>query len=122
MNKHAPHPFEAKLNRVLDRMGGLYLASDLISDVMAGKKQMFCLNDSIAVTQITNFPRAKVLDIIVVVGDVDELRELHERLMKFAEEVGCSVIQAYGRRGWVKDATSRGWKVKSRAFVYQKEL
>ena len=46
------HPYQKKLDRVLDRMGGLYHVSDLIADVMAGKKQMFALNDSIAVTQI----------------------------------------------------------------------
>jgi vacuolar-type H+-ATPase subunit B/Vma2 len=103
-------------------MGGLWLASDLVSDVIAGKKQMFCLNDSIAVTQISLYPRAKVLEVIVAVGDLDELRELHEKLLEFAAEVGATVVQAYGRRGWIPDAAKRGWKVKARSFTYQLEM
>jgi hypothetical protein len=122
MTAHVSHPYEKKLNRALDRMGGLWLASDLVSDVMAGKKQMFCLNDSIAVTQISLYPRAKVLEVIVAVGDLDELRQLHDNLLKFAAEVGANVVQAYGRRGWIPDATQRGWKVKARAFTYQREM
>jgi hypothetical protein len=103
-------------------MGGLWLVSDLISDVMAGKKQMFALNDSIAVTQISLYPRAKVLEVIVAVGDIDELRELHDNLLRFAVEVGANVVQAHGRRGWIPDATKRGWKVKARSFTYQREM
>jgi hypothetical protein len=115
------HPYERRLNRALERMGGLWLASDILTKVMDGKMQMFALSDSIVVTQISNYPRAKVLEVIVAVGDIDELRVLHDNLLKFAAEVGAGVIQAYGRRGWIPDATKRGWKVKARSFVYQKD-
>jgi hypothetical protein len=120
VNKHVRHPFEVKLDRVLDRMGGLYLASDLLDDVKAGKKQMFALNDSIAVTQIANFPRGKTLEIIAAVGDIHELREMHERILEFAKSMDIKVIRAYGRTGFVEDAKKRGWTLKARSFVYQR--
>ena len=57
-----------------------------------------------------------------MVGNVDELRLLHDRLLIFAAEIGASVIQAYVRKGWLADAQRRGWKIKARSFVYQREI
>jgi hypothetical protein len=120
--RHVPHPFEKKLNRVLDRMGGLYLTSDIIRLVHEGRMQMFSQGDSIAITQIANFPRGKALEIVAVVGDIDDLRALHDRLLIFAAEIGASVIQAFGRKGFMPDAQRRGWRIKARSFVYQREM
>jgi hypothetical protein len=103
-------------------MGGLYLASDILRLVREGRMQMFAEGDSIAVTQICNFPRGKVLEIIAVVGDINDLRTLHDRLLIFAAEIGASVIQAFGRKGFMPDAERRGWRVKARSFVYQRDM
>jgi hypothetical protein len=123
VNAHArPHPYHAKLARVLDRMGALYTVQDIMGAIAAGKMQSFTEGDSWAITQISLYPRQKVLEIMVAVGDLDELRVLHDRLLVFAAEIGAGVIQAYGRRGWFPDAERRGWKLKARNFVYQREL
>jgi hypothetical protein len=122
LNILAPHPYLKRLERALSRMGGLYLAQDIVSAVRVGRMQMFSEGDSIAVTQISLYPRAKVLEILVAVGNLAELRILHDRLLTFAAKIGAGVIQAYGREGWIEDATKRGWKIKARSFVYQKEL
>lgn len=122
MTAHVPHPYIKRLERVLDRMGGLYLASDILRLVKEGRMQMFCEGESIAVTQIANFPRGKALEIIAVVGDIGELRVLHDRLLVFAAEIGAGVIQAFGRKGWFPDAERRGWRVKARSFVYQRDM
>jgi hypothetical protein len=121
MTAHVPHPYVKKLDRILDRMGGLYLASDILRLVHEGRMQMFAEGDSIAVTQISLYPRAKVLEILAVVGDINELRILHDKLLIFAAEIGASVIQAFGRKGWLPDAERRGWKIKARSFVYQRD-
>lgn len=122
MTAHIPHPYERRLGRALDRMGGLWLVSDILHAVHAGKMQMFSEGDSIAVTQIALYPRAKVLEIILVTGELGALRILHDRLLVFAAEIGANVIQAYGRKGWMADAQKRGWRVKARSFVYQREM
>ena len=114
--------YHRKLARVLDRMGGLYTLNDILTAISQGKMQSFVEGNSWAVTQICQFPRAKVLEIFAVVGNVDELRILHDRLLIFAAEIGASVIQAYGRKGWLADAQRRGWKIKARSFVYQREI
>lgn len=122
MNQHVPHPYLAKLDRVLDRMGGLYTAKDILDRVELGSMQMFSENDSIAITQISVYPQRRVLDIIAVVGGIGDLRVLHDRILEFASHVGVGVIQAYGRRGWLADAEKRGWKVKARSFVYRRDM
>jgi hypothetical protein len=122
MNVLAPHPYVRKLDRVLDRMGGLYRASDILALVREGTLQMFAEGDSIAITQIANFPRGKALEIVAVVGDINDLRTLHDRLLIFAAEIGASVIQAFGRKGFMPDAQRRGWRIKARSFVYQREM
>ena len=117
------HPYHRKLARVLYRDGRLlHAAGRPRRAIAAGKMQSFVEGDSWAITQIAVFPRAKVLEILVALGDLDELRILHDRVLAFAEEIGASVVQAYGRRGWMADAARRGWKVKARSFVYQKEM
>ena len=120
--KHVPHPYERKLARALDRMGGLYLPQDLITATLAGKMQMFAENDSVAVTQVAQYPRAKVLEVLVVVGKLSECRILHDRIIQYAEDEGIGLITTVGRKGWIPDAKEHGWKIKMTGCVYQKEL
>lgn len=120
MNVAVEHPNIRKLNRALDIMGGLYTAADILEAVSKGTMQMFAICDSIVVTQICIYPRRRVLHVVVAVGDIDELRDLHERILTFAHQMDVELVQAHGRRGWVKDAHRRGWKAKARTFLYQK--
>ena len=116
------HPYHAKLARVLARMGGLYTPQDILAAIAANKMQSFVEGDSWVITQVGLFPRGKVLEVIAVVGGLDDLRVLHDRILDYARDIGASVIQAYGRKGWLPDAVKRGWKVKARSFVYQREV
>jgi hypothetical protein len=103
-------------------MGGLYLANDILGLVRDGKMQMFADGESIAVTQIAAFPRARMLEVLAAVGDLEACRKLHDRILQFANDQDISLVQAYGRRGWIADAESRGWKVRTTSYLYQREL
>jgi hypothetical protein len=116
------HPYQRKLDRVLSRMGNLYLAQDLISAINAGRMQIFCKDDSVAITQVAQYPRAKVIEIIAAVGNLEDVLTLNEQIMEWAPEIGASVITAYARRGWLPYALARGWRLKARNYVYQREL
>jgi hypothetical protein len=84
--------------------------------------QSFAENNSWAITQISIYPKARVLEIVAVVGDIDDLRVLHDRVLEFAATMGIGVINAYGRKGWLPDARKRGWRVKARSFIYQRNM
>jgi hypothetical protein len=116
------HPYHKKLARVLDRMGGLYSLQDILSAIAKNEMQSWVEGESWALTRIAIYPRAKVVEVLAVVGKLDEARVLHDRLLIFAAEVGASVIQAYGRMGWFPDAQRRGWTIKAKNYVYQKDM
>ena len=114
--------YRAKLDRLLDRMGGLYLASDLIEAVHVGEMQCLAENDSVAITRIAQYPRAKALEIIGAVGALEDLRRLHDKVLDFADEVNAGVVLAFGRKGWIPDAEARGWRIKAKSYLYAKDM
>ena len=120
--KHTPHPYHAKLKRVLARMGDLYTLDDIRTELAQNTMQSFVEGESVAITRIALYPRCKVVEVLAVVGKLDEARILHDRILIFAAEVGARVIQAYGRQGWLHDAQRRGWKIIAENYVYQRDI
>ena len=95
MTKHVPHPYYAKLKRVLARAGDLYTVQDILDELAANTMQSFVEGESVAITRIALYPRCKVVEVLAVVGKVDEARVLHDRVLIFASaevEANCSVI------------------------------
>lgn len=116
------HPYHKKLGRLLDRMGGLYTVQDILSAIAAGKMQSFTHNESWMITQIADLPRGRVLEVYALVGNLDDCLAMHDRLLDYAEKIGATVIQAYGRKGWIRPGTMRGWKVKAKNYVFQRRV
>jgi hypothetical protein len=114
--------YHRKLARVLDRMGGTHTLNDILTRIADGRMQSHVVNNSWAITQVVDFPRAKALEVFAAVGDLDDLRILHDKILDFADEINASVVRAYGRKGWLPDAAARGWKVKAKYYVYQKDM
>ena len=116
------HPYDRHLARALDRMGATYSTSDILTAIAENRMQSFMEGDSWAVTKIVNFPRARMLEVMVALGELEACRRLHDRILDFARENDIGLVQAYGRRGWNADAKSHGWKVRTTSYLYQKEL
>jgi hypothetical protein len=114
--------YHRKLERALDRQGGLYSLKDILDHIANGTMQSWVLNNSWAVTQISVYPRRRLLEIVAVVGDLGDCRILNEMIVKFANDVGVDLIASYGRRGWVRLGERLGWKVKTTSYLYHKEL
>jgi hypothetical protein len=116
------HPYHAKLARLLDRMGGLYHVQDILAAIAEGRMQSFAEGDSWAITQIADFPRTRLLEILIALGDIDQCRILHDRILQYASDHDIGLVQAYGRRGWFDHPLTYGWKIKTKSFLYQREL
>ena len=97
MTAHVPHPYLAKLARVLDRIGGLYTVNDILEAIAARRMQSFVEGESVAITRVALYPRAKAVEVLAVVGNLDEARILHDRVLEFAAREGASVVLAFGR-------------------------
>ena len=116
------HPHHRKLERLLDRMGGLYTLHDILTAIAEGKMQSFVEGDTWAITKIAVFPRARLLEILIVVGDLGDCQKLLDRIYQFADENDIGLVQAYGRRGWLDHPLTSGWKIRTKSYLYQREL
>ena len=92
----------ASLARVLARpgMGGVtyrhikaMLAEGLVQKWKAA-------DGSVVVTEVLEDPAGRYCLIWLAEGDINELLELHERIVEWARAEGCNRIRVGGRRGW----------------------
>ena len=114
--------YRHKLAKVLDRMGGLWLLDDLLTEIREGRMQSFARNNSWAIAQVNQFPRQRVLDIISIVGDLEDYDQLMADLCVYANIENCGVIRGYGRTGWKPFVERDGFKRKAINVVWQKDM
>jgi len=84
-----------------------YEPADIPALCAQGLMQLWTVDDAeagtvaAAVTQIVQYPRRKVLEIVAIGGDGSARwgEELHRALVAFAREHGCSHVRAYTRPG-----------------------
>lgn len=117
-------PYHRKLARVLDRMGGLYTLQDILSAIAEGRMQTFVEDNSWAITQVQNFPRARQLQLVAMVGDLKDVDALHAKVLAYAGEVNAGLLSTYGRLGWLREGSFRhlGWRLKAKSHLYQREM
>jgi hypothetical protein len=114
--------YHRKLERVLDRMGGLYTLNDILTAIGEGKMQSFVENNSWALTQVNQYPRARTLQIVAMVGDLVDVDPLHAKILAYANENNAGLISAYGRLGWMSEAARLGWRLKAKSYLYHREM
>ena len=108
-----------QLQDALDQMGNTHSLEDIVGMIDTGAMQSFVNDDTWMVTQVVDFPRKRVLEIFLVVGELFATEKLFNEVDAFARAHGCDLIRAFGRHGWQKWAKPRGWK--NGAHVYYKE-
>ena len=116
--------YEQKLARVLDHMGSTYLVSDILTAISDGKMQSHVVNNSWAITQVQDFPRARQLQLLAMVGDLADLDPMHDKILAYANAANVSLLATHGRLGWLREGSFKrlGWRLKARSQLYQKEL
>lgn len=110
------HPFYAMTVEMLKKFGDLYTFDDVVERIKDGRMQSFARGETWAVTQVNEYPRRKVLDLVFVVGDLDVLESMEQDILDFARQHECSLIMANGRMGWLRKKFE-GWKAVSCMFV-----
>jgi hypothetical protein len=109
-----------KLERMLHQCGNLYTLDDLMERIKDGRMQSFVHGETWVITQINEFPRRKVLEIIAVVGFISDAIQVLSQLYEFANQVGATMLMASNARdGWWSYAQP-GWK--KIGSVYAREL
>lgn len=108
--------YRQELDALLEAQGGFYTYEDIMECIHSGKMQSFATENTWVVTQVNEFPRKKVIDIVLIVGDYEDLPQLESQLEEFRERIGADTLTATGRLGWLKKGLP-GWVVHSVNFV-----
>ena len=94
----------------LEYGGGTHLFSDIVTSIVEGKMQLWPAKDSCLVTEITVFPRKKVLHVFLGGGNLEEIISMHDSVIQWAKDQGCESLTMTGRHGWSKALKKNGWK------------
>jgi hypothetical protein len=111
-----------RLSRVLDAMGGLYTLGDILAAIDDRRMQTFVVNNTWAVTQINQYPRARTLQVVALVGDIEDRDAIQAKLIDYASEVNAGLLSAYGRLGWIPHARELGWRLKAKSYLFHREM
>jgi hypothetical protein len=103
-------------------MGNIYTVDDLLTRIHDGRMQSFAVNNTWAITEVHDFPRAKQLHIVAMVGDVGDVDPMHAKILQYARDNGASLISAGGRKGWMPWALAHGWTLKTKGYLYHREV
>lgn len=114
--------YRARLAEALERAGGLYELPDILERIADGRMQAHVSRETIAVTEISVYPRRRVLTMILLAGDLEDGEDLHRQVLEFARKAECDAVIAQGRYGWAHLAKSHGWKIVSSNMVFRKEV
>jgi len=107
----------AQLEEALAHMGGTHTFQDVLDAIKDGQMQSFAEGNTWVVTQVLDFPRKRVLEIILVAGEMAEAEALYEKVLSFGREIGCQLVRTFGRDGWAKQAKTNGWTNGHRIFL-----
>lgn len=109
-----------RVKRVLLETGDFYRIDDIVRLVNEGHMQSFVddAQETWIVTRIYEFPRKRVLDIVLVVGTIEGARSLERSVVDFARKHGCAMLMASaGRDGWLSEANHSEWRKVATWFI-----
>ena len=97
------------LPAALERGGSVvtHTMEDVWRAILLGEAQLWVGERSAAVTQIDERPRARLLNVWLIGGDLDEVLAAVPAFEAFGREFGCVALVGVGRRGWTRKAP--GW-------------
>lgn len=105
------------LKRGVKRLRDGETIASLINDINVQSKFLWIVFEDdnpliVIVTSFVQYPHTKRLLYYLVVGDkIDKCLYLHDEIVKDAVYHGCSEIEIFGRRGWIKKLKSLGYKL-----------
>jgi hypothetical protein len=100
----------AWLEAALEEAHGTHTIDDVREGVRTGRCHFWPGENSAAVTEVFQFPRARVLNVFLAGGDLGELLKMEAYFCSWAAHLGCSQIVLTGRPGWAKALQSLGWQ------------
>jgi hypothetical protein len=108
-----------KLARALKAGNDLYSLSDIHDALVHGSMQGHVIGDTWVLTRVHDWPKRRSVDIMFVVGHLEEALQSEGDLVKWSKGLGASLMTATGRDGWWEHRTP-GWK--KSGVLYTKDI
>ena len=108
-----------KMARALQQSNNLYNLNDIKKMLSDGSAQGHVVGDTWAVTQVHDWPARRSVNILVVVGNLEDSLKLEEKIENWAKDIGANLITGVGRDGWWNFRTP-GWK--KTGTLYSKDI
>tara|TARA_R100000482_G_scaffold13473_1_gene4012 strand:- start:70 stop:429 length:360 start_codon:yes stop_codon:yes gene_type:complete len=105
------------IEAALEYTGGTHDIIDIYEGLYKGTMQLWPAKDSCLVTEIINYPKKKVLNIFLGGGDLTEILSMHDDVISWAKQQGCTALNMTGRFGWKKPLAEHGWQPMHTSYV-----
>jgi hypothetical protein len=90
--------------------GGTHEFIDIVNGVLSGTMQLWAGERGCAVTEITVYPRKKILHVFLAGGDMEQILDFQESAAEFARINKCDSMTIAGRRGWTRVLDKHDWE------------
>lgn len=109
------------IEAALEYAGGTHTVDDVLTDIRAGRLQLWPAPGSALVTEIVDYPQKRILNCFLAGGNLVELEIMAPVIEDFARSQGCTAVTLVGRRGWERTfLATRGYDPIQ--VVYQRDL
>ena len=90
--------------------GGTHSFEDVKSGIIDGRMQLWPAAKSCLITEITQYPKKKVLHVFLGAGDLEEIKSMQPDVVAWGKSHGCTSLTMAGRKGWLRRINDIGWK------------
>lgn len=90
--------------------GATHTFEDVRDGILTGKMQIWPAQRGMAVTEIIQYPRRKVLHCFLAGGDMDQILDMIESAVAWGRGQGCDGLTLSGRLGWDRVLRKHGFK------------
>lgn len=108
------------IESALEYSGDTHDFADIAEGIAEGRMQLWPTPRGCLVTEIVVYPKKRILHIFLAGGEMDQLTDMHEDVIAWAREQGCSSMTLSGRFGWKKALQKFGWE--PQLVVLEKEF
>ena len=89
--------------------GGTHSFQDIVDGVISGRMQLWAGDSGCAVTEISVYPKKKVLHVFLAAGDMSQIIDFQDSAIQFAKMNGCDSMTIAGRSGWKRVLDKHDW-------------
>ena len=108
-----------RVNRALAEGGNLFTVDDIDAQIASGNMQGHVEGNTWAVTQVHDWPNARTVNILFVIGSVHEGMILEDKIVEWARGLGATKLTGIGRDGWWGHRSANWQKV---GTLYSKDI